>query len=71
MTFKKLNIFLMLFGSSQCTECSEISAFPGLGILLPGIEPVFARFKLSDHNNGFSYFLLYQINASNSHTCLP
>jgi len=44
MTFKKLNLFLMLFCGSQGGESAKVSTLIGFRIFFAGIKPVFSRF---------------------------
>jgi hypothetical protein len=49
VAFEELYGALVLFRRFPRGEGSEIAAFAGLGIFLPGVEPKFAGWQLADH----------------------
>src|SRR5947207_6739338 len=51
MPFEKLHRALVLFGSLQALECTEVAPLPRLRILLAGIQPITARAQFPNHRN--------------------
>ena len=46
---KKLNLALVLHRRRPGAEGSQVAPLPGLRVLLPGVEPVFAGGEFADH----------------------
>ena len=51
VSFKVLNLLLMLFGLFSRIKSSEVFTLPGLRFGMPGINTEFASFELSDHGS--------------------
>jgi hypothetical protein len=47
--FEKLDRAFVLFSPFPRIEGAQVSALPGFGINLPGIQPVFSGFESSNH----------------------
>jgi hypothetical protein len=48
---EKLHCLLVFLCLRLRGECAEISSLPGFRIFLAGIQPVFAGFQFSDHED--------------------
>jgi hypothetical protein len=49
MPFEVLDILLVLLGFLAAGEGAEVASLAGGGVLLAGIETIFAGFELADH----------------------
>lgn len=50
MPLEELDFLLVLHCRRPGPECPQVAPLPGSGILLPGVEPVFAGGEFADHS---------------------